>query len=617
MRRPSKLAAGALALLVAGPALAEDIPWGGQVDGGAPGKGQKRKPFEPDTDTRLTGEELAEQGATNLAEALDLLPEVTVRTAGRGGLQADIRGGRKGWLKVLVDGVPVDDPYYGTFDLSSIPVTDIVEIRISTSPASPIDGAGGPGGVIEVITLRATGDRRVAARAQASDAPDAAAWVTGRAPLGGGLAMRVSGGGTFGGRDFDVAMPDGTSAIVGEDTRAANASLTLEHESETARYGLGLWAQHRSFVVPPGEDEGADVTVIDGENMARLSLYGELDPAGWHVLGRGYLHLMSRDSRIFDDAALDDVAGRETLTANKTGLGVWANRPLVPGLELVLSGAVDSEAADVGGAGGMTQGGRSTVGTVAGGVQWRGGPWRVDAAAGVAIPDGATPWPELKLSAAFAPVSAVELEVVGARKGRTPTLRERYALNIGNEGLAPETATYGEAAVTLRGGGVQVRGAAFWRQVDNMIRFDTERTMLENIGQVTLRGADLDAKVTPAPLGWLTVGAAWHFIDADSDTAGDEPLDFLPAHKLDGSVSLRWKRAGGTARVRWVDERLDQGETLPSFLTADASAWWAFLPTLRATMRIENVADERYLARANGYHDPGRLIMLGIEGVWQ
>ena len=41
-------------------------------------------------------------------------------------MQADLRGARKGAVKVIIDGIPVDEPYYGTFDLSSIPVTDIV-----------------------------------------------------------------------------------------------------------------------------------------------------------------------------------------------------------------------------------------------------------------------------------------------------------------------------------------------------------------------------------------------------------------------------------------------------------------------------------------------------------
>ena len=66
---------------------------------------------------------------------------------------------------ILIDGVLVTDPYYGTFDVSTIPITDIVQIRVSTTPQSPIDGPGGPGGVIEVLTRDAVGPQLVIARA--------------------------------------------------------------------------------------------------------------------------------------------------------------------------------------------------------------------------------------------------------------------------------------------------------------------------------------------------------------------------------------------------------------------------------------------------------------------
>ena len=97
------------------------------------------KPFDRDTEVRLTGEQLAARGAVDLASALALLPDVTVRDAGRGGFNIDIRGGRKGAVAILIDGIAANDPYYGTFDVSTIPITDIVQIRVSTTPQSPID----------------------------------------------------------------------------------------------------------------------------------------------------------------------------------------------------------------------------------------------------------------------------------------------------------------------------------------------------------------------------------------------------------------------------------------------------------------------------------------------
>src|SRR5262245_26753617 len=73
------------------------------------GRTRSRRVSE-DGELKLSGKELAERGAHDLSDALDLLPEVRVRPAGRGGFQVDLRGGRKGMVTVLIDGVPIDEP---------------------------------------------------------------------------------------------------------------------------------------------------------------------------------------------------------------------------------------------------------------------------------------------------------------------------------------------------------------------------------------------------------------------------------------------------------------------------------------------------------------------------
>src|SRR5262249_31640637 len=99
---------------------------------------RSNKPFDRDTVMRITGDELVRRGARDLAQALSFLPEINVRDVARGGRQIEIRGARKSSVKVFVDGIPLGDPYRGNFDCSTIPVTDIVEVRVSASPASPI-----------------------------------------------------------------------------------------------------------------------------------------------------------------------------------------------------------------------------------------------------------------------------------------------------------------------------------------------------------------------------------------------------------------------------------------------------------------------------------------------
>ena len=85
---------------------------------------------------------------------------------------------------LLIDGVPSTEPYFGIFDVSSIPITDIVEIRVQLAPASPLEGPGGDGGIVEVTTLRALGSRLIDARVVGGSTPEGEAALTGRTPLG-------------------------------------------------------------------------------------------------------------------------------------------------------------------------------------------------------------------------------------------------------------------------------------------------------------------------------------------------------------------------------------------------------------------------------------------------
>src|SRR5262249_43470452 len=192
------------------------------------------KPFDRDTGVRLTGEQLAARGAVDLATALALLPDVTVRDAGRGGFNIDIRGARKGAVSVLIDGVLVTDPYYGAFDVSTIPITDIVQIRVATTPLSPLDGPGGPGGVIEVLTRDAIGPELAIGRLTADSLPSVGMTGTARIPLARALALRLSASGLGGAHD--LALPG--DIAVGEERRAVTGSGRLEYRQGNRRVAL-------------------------------------------------------------------------------------------------------------------------------------------------------------------------------------------------------------------------------------------------------------------------------------------------------------------------------------------------------------------------------------------
>ena len=446
------------AWLAAGPAAGQEAPI---VDDSAMvveivAESPRRTSADPKTELRLTGEELAKQGVANLAEALELLPEVATHENRRGGMPVDIRGARQRAVMVIIDGVPVDEPWRGLFDLTSIPVTEIVELRVSTSPASPLDGAGGSGGVVEIATLRARGGRMLAGQARGSDAPELQLGATGRVDLSRYFAVRVSLGGIANERTHDAIMPPPDNSVrkLDENRRAGYVSARVEGERGRARLIADLFGQHRSYLVPPDDETPTAVSVVDGEDSFRGVLGGDVDTGPWLLVARGYGQVLRRSSTSYPDASLMTESGDEELAADREGGMVEAERLIFPGpnvdsppLRVGARLALDSEQARVEStAGGISNvdHGRSTVVQGATGAVWSVAGVTLDAAFGVAVPlvGDADPWPEAKLTVSYAPIAGLGLQAIGARKGRLPTLRERFDPLGGNPDLGPERISF-------------------------------------------------------------------------------------------------------------------------------------------------------------------------------
>ena len=579
---------------------------------------REQKPFERDTRLELTGRELAARGITNLAEALEQIPALFVRELGRGGVQVNIRGARKAAVKVLIDGVPVDEVFYGTYDISSIPVTDIAQIRVSMSPASPIDGVGGPGGVIEVHTIDAAGPRLLNLRATASSLPSADVAATGRSELGGGFSMRGSITARLGLRAFEVAGDSGMEEV-DEDRSAYTGAVRAEYRrDEDTRIVFDLFSQERQMVVPPGEDGVEDIIAIDGESSTRFGASADLSRRGWRFQGRTYAQLLDRRSTRHSDPAMDEPGRAEDLRGTRAGLGLLANRPVFGKVHLLASATIDTESGELESDTAVTSG-QSTMAATAAGAQVDLGRVRIHGSVGLAAPlerGGASPWPEAKLTVRYRPDPALELEATAARKGRLPTLRERFRPDIGNPDLAPEIASFVEVASTLRPvDGLELRSAAYVRDTDGLIRFDGERSTLINVDDLVLRGVDVAITATPHRL--LRLGAAYSFTDSYSPTFGHDSLDFLPHHRIEGWTGVVTRRVRGRLRLRYVSEQIDQTTIIDARTIADASVFGRISRALEASLRIDNLGGDRYLLRRGGLMAPGRVVMLSVHSTWQ
>lgn len=573
------------------------------------------KPFDRDTELRLTGAELARRGVTDLAQALEYLPEINVRAVNRGGKSIDVRGARKGSVKVLIDGVPIGDPYRGNLDLSSIPVTDIVEIRISTSPASPIDGTGGPGGVIEVHTRDAIGARWLGVRADLNSLPQALASASARSMISQHWAARVSATGDLGARDIPAIMPTGESTEIDEARRTASGALRTEYRRGSRGLVTDLTLHTGGYLVPPSETETDSIALVDDDDSGRLGIAADDELSGWRLQLRGYGGVQRRDTIFYPDAEMLAPSSREKVVAQSQGGAFLVNRP-VGDFELIGSAAIDSEHADVE-TGSTTTSGRATIGALAAGSKFVHGPFRADAAAGVAVPVdvGADPWPEAKLTGKVSPHQAVTVRLVGGYKGRLPTLRERFEAN-GNNELGPEKVLFAEAGVAIEKNTWVALDAAGWaRRVNGMIRFVPGETMLINVGETSMHGAD--GRVTVMPYAPVRGGASLSLVKATSEDFGDDSVDRLPGRRGDIWLAGDWReRAGGMVRYRYTGTFVDQGVQLDDYWLLDLSSYYWITSQIMAGLRVDNALDERYLDRAGGVMGLGRVFLFSAQGTW-
>jgi outer membrane receptor protein involved in Fe transport len=585
-----------------------------------------RPPIERGTAVRLSYDDLVAGGAIDLASALRLLPDVTVRDAGRGGFNIDVRGGRKGSVTVLIDGMAVTDPFYGTFDVSSIPVTDIVQIRMSPTPQSPLDGPGGSGGVIEVLTRDAIGKQLVIARLTGDSLPSLGMTGMARVALAPRYALRVSMSAQAGSRDHPLP---GT-ATLDEGRHATTGSTRLEYRRGKRRVVLDGYLDNRHYVSPPSDTDASEIVMIDRELSARASVKGDDELGALQVQGQAYTHYLARRSRHFSDFTLQTEGIFEDLYATRTGGAAVAAHPIGRRGRWVASVSGYREQARVVDEEDAVTRGDLTMIEPSGGLKVETTRWQLDGAVGLAVPlgVGADPWPEAKLVAKYRPRKQLELTATGGHKGRVPNLRERFAPETGTPALDPEKAWHAELRALLQlGERVRVEAAPFYRRTTGIIRLvddpasDDPRKMISgNLGLVTFLGVDAQARYKP--YRFLEVGGSYGYIRARSDAADPvaamNPLDRLPAHRADAWVQVTPdRRLSMQARVKYFGDSFDKGPpALPGYATFDATITAPITKQYLGVLRVDDVTDVRPETR-KGYHTAGRVISLIVQGSWE
>ncbi|MCC6319172.1 MAG: TonB-dependent receptor [Gemmatimonadaceae bacterium] len=591
----------------------------------------------------LDGAALRAAGVTHVIDALRRVPGVAVARSGSFGAQTSLftRGGESDYTKILVDGVPMNDPG-GAVDLGALTLDDVERIEVVRGPASVVHGSDAVSGVVQIVTRRA-GARRA--------------------------AHVAAGGGSYGGRTMDASL-SGTAGLVG------GAASLARHTSDGI---LPLNNAYRNTVA------GGRVT-LDGPIPASIAVR--------HV-DNSYAYPTDGAGRVVDRNA--------SRADRRTSVAVDAERALGQGTTARLTAGWLDDAgrtndaadgpADTLGLHAYQSHGSMRRRHVAATVQWEprtqhavilGTEWasehqrlsdssnyaveasrfdanRITRAAFAQVMghgergsytlggridrnDVYGTFRTLRASAALALPAHARLRVAAGTAFKAPTFFEQFntAFSVGNAALVPERSTSWDAGLERRGERLSVGATYFAQRFRDLIQYtftsSTDPSYF-NVAAASASGLELEGSYQVSATARVRAGAT--FLRTRVDDAGfDEGAGALFVHgarllrRPSQTVTLGASGRAGSrtdldvqvVRVGTRDDRDFSGfpavpVELSAYTRVDLGAQVRITPltapaTLRLIVRADNLFGTAYREVAN-FDAPRRVLFAGLRAEWR
>jgi iron complex outermembrane receptor protein len=599
----------------------------------------------------IGAETIRRSGAVTVGDVLGLMPGVSLSVGGRAEQKIWVRGYEQSNVLVLVDGVPVADPYFGDLDLGQLPVFDVARVSVTRGAASPLYGPNGLAGVVNITTragggapaffgdLRLTGERTALLHGGAEGGAGGLDWYVGlgaetsdgwplsgdfeptgfedggtrvnsdqrRATAMGRLSWKLSDRGTLHASlrfiDAEKGVPFHTSNPVGfikfsrfSEWRQSTLALGYEHDGGGAHLRAQLYGH--------GFDNTLDVYAGPELETLRLSsafddrVYGAYGVGEW-ALGRGHvlgaaLHARQdrhRKTERFPDGSEDP---NERYVAWNWSISAEDRWQIDGRTRLVSSVAVEglsvSEAwslRDDGGGPGLVADDLSSDTLVSPQIEVR--------------RDLGRRW---GASAAL------------YRRGRFPTMRQLYGTDPPSPGLDPQTTTGVDVGVELAADPVvTIRGTVFANRVTDLITRQGRDVPYLNQDEARIDGVELRAH---GSFGILDYSASWTGLDHrfTLSSEGFDEIPYVPDHQVEllGTVHLgdRFELNGVW---RYTGERVayDLADTieLDGFSILDLGAAARF-GSIEVSVQLDNVLDAN-VEMEPGYLLPGRRVWIGCR----
>jgi len=585
----------------------------------------------PASVTVLDGASLRSQGITHLADALRLAPGMAVVQSGSYGAQTALftRGGLGNYTKVLVDGVPLNDPG-GTLDIGSLTLDNVERVEIVRGPTSVLYGSDAVTGVVQLFTRRPppTGVPRgsLDARGGTYGSYDVDAEIAGEV---GGVGLSV-GGAHHASRGIyafnsayrnDVASGSGSlepwiGARLRASARYANVSAHFPTDFTGAPVDPNAYRTERRTLI------GTELTQRVARAEVGLSVASNL-----------------ADASVIDPA--NDPGGTSSSLTSHTvrqSADLRLSLPWAAALSTTLGGSVErqhqlSPDADRRNTAAYAELLRNTGLTTL--------------ALGLRVDHSSTygEFGTYRASVSRLFPGAIRARATLGTAFREPSFFESFdtPFSVANRAIRPERTTSWEAGLEralLRErltAGVTYFDQRFVDLID--YRFAPSGSTYENIARARAAGAELELHALL--MANLVADASYTVLDTRVLHSGFDPSPFatlreggplLRRPKRSASLGVAYRSAGGAfvdARVAYVGEREDrlfhgaptfgtEAVTLDPYAKVDLSAalpltiFTLSLRPLSATLRLDNAFATHYESVA-GYATPGRTLLAGLR----
>lgn len=604
--------------------------------------GERLATDAPATVTVITGDELGQRPVQDLADALRDTPGMMVGGIGLNRRAISIRGMPSDHTLILMDGKRVNTAgnaiAHADYDLNWVPQQAIERIEVVRGPMSSLYGSEALGGVVNVISRRATDAWQGSLFAQGglTEGKGGDSWQMG-AYAGGPLLPGILGLSITGqnqGREPTRALAN-TRLTELERRRTASGTATLTwtpDEAQRIDFSYGQGHEARVYTSQSGTTAASIYTTTDRIDRRHLSLAHAGDWKWGSSSLRAYRSTLDRNSR--------RSTGTPTAPQGLTDdiIDGHVSVPLLSWGRLTLGGEWHRESLND-----STVNHRGSAEAIHHALFLQneinlGTDWSL-VLGNRADHHEAFGWQHSPRAYLVHHLTDALTVKGGVGKGfKAPTLKQlsphyqavaaagRFTV-VGNPALEPETSIAYELGAEYRATNWSARATLFQNDLNNLIETactqfcgvrGREIRTYQNVNEARIRGVELESGLDLP--GNLRLDANYTFLDSEDRGTGLE-LTERPRHRA--NVALAWSPSGRfTARVRaqYIGQQMISPSSaaatdVPAYTLVSLDLRQSLTDSVVLTAGIQNLTNQRLAEKSSlfPYAEEGRLFWVGLN----